>query len=379
MKKIPSANPLASFEVQREEILAAVSQVLASGQYILGPSVELFESAFADFLGARFSVGVASGTDAIFLALKALGVGSGDRVIAPAHTAVATIAAIELAGAEAILADIEPSTFTLSPSSVESILKQDVEHQVKCVIPVHLYGHPADMGAILELAQNRNVKVLEDCAQAHGARWEGKRCGILGHLGAFSFYPTKNLGAFGDGGAICGNDASYLKPLKLLRQYGWAKRYESTLPGFNSRLDEMQAAILNVKLKNLEAGNQARRNIADVYKKALAGLPVVLPVEKPGCHHVYHQYTIRCKERDALAQWLMEKGVAASILYPSPLHLQPAYRNRVRLAPGGLREAELACSELLCLPIYPELGLNDAEQVAETIKSFYDRSKPVVN
>lgn len=375
-KKIPSASPLSAFAGRRDEIMSAITRVMESGSYILGPSVAGFEEAFASYLGAGFCTGVASGTDALHLSLRALGVGTGDQVIAPAHTSVATVAAIEMAGAEPVLADIDGETFTISPESVAGILSGDSAGRVKCIIPVHLYGHPADMKEILRLARPRKIRVVEDCAQAHGARWRGHMCGTLGDLGAFSFYPTKNLGGFGDGGAVCGMSGVHGVKTRLLRQYGWETRYESAVPGFNSRLDEIQAAILEIRLKGLEQGNQARREIAGIYGRGLAGLPVRLPTERKDCFHVYHQYTIRLENRDALATWLDERGIETAVLYPLPVHLQGAYRGRIRVAPGGVGGAESACKELLCLPIYPELGRESAGAVVEAVREYFSARGP---
>jgi dTDP-4-amino-4,6-dideoxygalactose transaminase len=371
LEAIPFTSPLAALETQHEQIFSAIRGVLESGRYILGPSVESFESSFAGYLGAKFCLGTASGTDALFLALKALGIGAGDLVVTAAHTVVATLAAIEMAGAQPVLADVEHDSLTLDPDSLADILSQDDSGKVRCVIPVHLHGQPADMERILEMTRPRGIRVLEDCAQAHGARWQGRACGTLGDLGAFSFYPTKILGALGDGGAVSGMDESHGRKLRLLRQYGWGSLRESQIPGYNSRLDELQAAILKVKLGNLGNAIQARRDLAALYDRELAQLPVVLPVEREGCQRVYTQYVIRCGNRDSLAAWLAKSGVHTSAPGPLPLQRQPAYAGRVQEAPRGLPEADAACRESLSLPLFPELSPGAVGRVAGLIKAFY--------
>ncbi len=362
---IPVANPLAGYLAYRTEIDEALRRVLNGGRYILGPEVEAFEAEFAAFIGVRFGVGVASGTDALVLALRAAGIGPGDEVVTVSHTAVATVAAIELAGARPVLVDIEPDYYTLDPNLLEAAIGP----RTRAVIPVHLYGQPADLEPILAVSRRYGLRVIEDCAQAHGAVYRGRRVGAWGDLGCFSFYPTKNLGAFGDGGMVVTDDPALAERLRLLREYGWAERYVSSIPGFNSRLDELQAAVLRVKLRHLEAGNRRRAAIAARYDAGLAGTPVRPPRVRPGTTHVYHLYVVRSGARDRLRKFLAGRGVGTALHYPVPVHLQPAYRDRVRIA-GRLIETERAAREILSLPMYPELTDEEVQAVIDSIREF---------
>ncbi len=362
---IPVANPLAQYLAHRGEIDGAVRRVLAGGRYILGPEVEAFEAEFAALIGVRFAVGVASGTDALVLALRAAGVGPGDEVVTVSHTAVATVAAIELAGASPVLVDIEPAYYTLDPAGLEAAISP----RTKAVIPVHLYGQPADLEPILAISRRYGLRVIEDCAQAHGAVYRGRRVGAWGDLGCFSFYPTKNLGAFGDGGMVVTDDPELAGRLRLLREYGWAERYVSSLPGYNSRLDELQAALLRVKLRHLEAANDRRREIAARYIEALAGTAVEPPRVRPEATHVFHLFVVRSKARDRLREFLAARGVGTAVHYPVPVHLQPAYRGRVRIA-GPLAATEGAAREVVSLPMYPELTDEEVETVIGSIRAF---------
>jgi dTDP-4-amino-4,6-dideoxygalactose transaminase len=368
---IPAANPLANYLAHQAEIDRAMRQVLEGGMYVLGREVAAFEQEFAGYLGAEDAIGAGSGTDALVLALRALGVGPGDAVLTVSHTAVATVAAIELAGARPILAEVEPETFNLDPGSLEEALKTGGRERLRAIIVVHLYGHPADMPAILEIAGRHGLKVVEDCAQAHGAAWQGRMAGAWGpHLSAFSFYPTKNLGALGDGGAVVTNDAALAARVRLLRQYGWRERYVSELPGMNSRLDELQAAALRVKLRHLEQENCRRREIAASYNALLAETPLRLPQVRPGATHVFHQYVVRSRERDNLRAFLESKGVGTMIHYPVPVHLQPAYRGRLESA-HGLAGTEALCREILSLPMHPQMTDAEVARVGEAITDFY--------
>ena len=366
---VPQSDPKASYLAHQREIDEAIKQTLDSGWYILGKQVEAFEREFAAFIGVGHCVGVANGTDAIVLALRACGIGAGDVVLTVSHTAVATVAAIELAGAEPLLVDIEPATFTISPQSIEDAIKSyQGKARLKAIIAVHLYGHPAEMAAILELARRYDLKVVEDCAQAHGASIkEGigdRRAGSIGDIAAFSFYPTKNLGALGDGGAVATNDAALAERLRLLREYGWRERYVSEIAGMNSRLDELQAALLRVKLKYLDAENARRRQIAAAYDEALKTSGLVLPKRIGDISHVYHQYVVRSRERDALKNRLRERGIGTLIHYPVPVHQQPAYWHLVNAA---LPETESAAREVLSLPMFPQLTDEQVEQVCQAI------------
>ncbi len=356
---IPCSNPHAQYLAHREAIEQAAARVLESGRYILGSEVSDFEAEFAAYLGASHAIAVASGTDAIQVALRAAGIGAGDEVIAPSHTAVATISAIELAGASPVFADIDPKYFTLDPQAVE----RAIGPRTRAIVVVHIYGQAADLSALLSIAERRGLVVIEDCAQCHGATWQDKRLGSVGRFGCFSFYPTKNLGAIGDGGLVATSDAKLAARCRELREYGWNERRESTVPGLNSRLDELQAAILRVKLAHLDRDNGLRNAVATRYDAALARSSFVPPARRPGTSHVFHQYVVRSTERDAMLSALSKRGVAAGIHYPVPVHLQKAYVGRIR-GSEALPETERAAREVLSLPMYPEL---DDESVRTVI------------
>ncbi len=337
--------------------------MLEEGRYILGPEVAAFEKEFAAYIGGAHAVGAASGTEALVLAMQALDLGPNEYVATVSHTAVATVAAIELAGAKPLLIDIDPATYTLDPAKLERALAH-APGRVAAVIPVHLYGQAADMDAIGALARKHGFRIIEDCAQSHGATLHGKRLGSIGDLAAFSFYPTKNLGAIGDGGGVVTNDAALAAKLKELREYGWRQRYISDRIGMNSRLDELQAAILRVKLRGLDADNARRQAIAAAYDQGLRGTGLALPSRRADTTHVFHQYVLRTPARDELAAALKAKGIGTNIHYPVPVHLQPAYQGRVALGLGGLPESVRAAKEVLSLPMFPELG---DDQVARVI------------
>ena len=365
---VPQNDLKANYLAHQREIDEAVRQTLDSGWYILGKQVAAFEQEFAAYLGAAHCVGVANGTDALTLALRACGVGAGDAVITVSHTAVATVAAIELAGAVPLLVDIDPVTFTISPQAVEDAVKSyQGGAKLKAIIAVHLYGHPAEMAAIADLARRFELLVVEDCAQAHGARIGIQKVGTYGDIAAFSFYPTKNLGALGDGGAVVTNDAGLAEQVRLLREYGWRERYVSEMAGMNSRLDELQAAILRVKLKRLDEENERRREIAQVYDEQLAAASLRLPIGRGNISHVYHQYVLRTGERDPLKERLKEQGIGTLIHYPAPVHLQPAYRNRILSGSGGLPQTERAAREVLSLPMFPQLTGEQVQRVCQTM------------
>jgi dTDP-4-amino-4,6-dideoxygalactose transaminase len=368
------SDPKANYLAHKPEIDEAIRQTLDSGRYILGGCVSEFEREFADYLGAKRCVGVANGTDALHLALRAAGVGAGDSVITVAHTAVATVAAVEMAGASPLLVDIDPATFTISPEAVEDAIGNYRNRpHIKAILPVHLYGRPADMPAICDIARRYDLKVVEDCAQAHGASIHGMeraKVGVFGDAASFSFYPTKNLGALGDGGAVVTNDVEVAERAGLLREYGWRERYVSDLAGFNSRLDELQAAILRVKLKYLDEENARRREIARIYDDRLAQTSLRLPERAGGVESVYHQYVARCDERDGLREHLREQGVGTLVHYPVPVHLQPAYRNRVLVHRGALPATELAARQVLSLPMHPQLSAAQVERVCEAINRW---------
>jgi len=361
---IACANPKAQYLAHKDEIDDAIEQVLASGWYILGKEVEAFEEEFAGYVGSSYGVGVGSGTAAIGLALKACGIGEGDEVITVSHTAVATVAGIETAGATAVLADVEGEFFTLDADELEAAITP----RTKAIVPVHLYGLAADMGPVMEVAGRHQLRVIEDCAQAHGALYKDRRVGSFGDMGCFSFYPTKNLGALGDGGMVVTGDKELAEKASLLRQYGWAERYVSHFAGWNSRLDEMQAAILRVKLRHLDADNSKRRRLAKLYDGALRETNLVLPKERENCVHIYHLYVILSQRRDELLAFLRAKGVGAAIHYPVPVHLQPAYKHLQ--GSDNLAQTERVANEIISLPMYPELGEADIQTTIDAITDF---------
>ncbi len=367
--KVPLIDLAAGYYQIQEELDEAVWRVLHSGWYILGPEVEQFEQEFAAYCGVRYAVGVASGTDALHLALRALDVGVGDEVITVAHTAVATVAAIEMCGARPVFVDVDSATYTLDPNQ----LARAITSRTRAIIPVHLYGHPADIAPILELARQHNLYVIEDCAQAHGTWYRGQPVGSWGDLAAFSFYPTKNLGAMGDGGAIVTNNPDLATRLRGLRQYGWRERYVSDYPGFNSRLDELQAAILRVKLDYLNEWNAARRRLAGLYTHLLADTPLILPVERPDRQHVYHLYVVQTTQRAALQTYLKNEGISTAIHYPVAIHRQPAY-TRLGYAPGSLPVTEQLADQVLSLPMYPQLAEAELQAVVQAMVSFFQES-----
>ncbi|MCS6854349.1 MAG: DegT/DnrJ/EryC1/StrS family aminotransferase [Elioraea sp.] len=369
---VPQADPGAAYRAHAAEIDRAVARVLASGWYILGQECSAFESEYAAWQGQRRAVGVANGTDALALILRGLGVGPGASVVTVSHTAVATVAAIEMAGATPILIDIDPLHYTMEPSELEAVLASPPPGcpPVRAVIPVHLYGGMAEIEEIVAIADRFGVAVIEDCSQSHGAAWRGRKCGTFGVAAAFSLYPTKNLGALGDGGVLTTDDDALAERIAALRQYGWRERYVSDLAGVNSRLDEVQAAILRVKLSHLDRANERRRAIAAAYDAALAATPVVPPARRPGTTHVFHQYVIRCADRTAVQSKLRARGIGTGVHYPLPVHLQPAYRGRIALGPSACRETERAAAEVLSLPMFPELTDTQVEQVCAALREL---------
>ena len=358
------ANPRAQYDAHAEEIDAAMTRVLRNGRYILGDEVASFEKEFAAYIGVAHAVGVASGTDALHLALRAAGIGTGDEVITVSHTAVATVAAVEMAGATPVVIDIDPKHFTIDPARVEEAITE----RARAIIPVHLYGGAADLDAVLDIARRRGLKVIEDCAQSHGATLHGRRTGAFGDAGSFSFYPTKNLGAIGDGGMIVTDDDDIATNARLLRQYGWEERYVSRIAGWNSRLDELQAAVLRVKLRHLDDDNRRRRSIASAYTEELRGTTLTLPTTRPDSDHAFHLYVVRSARRDRLAGFLHERGIGTLVHYPVPAHLQPAYSGRLGSKP--LPETERAAAEVLSLPMYPELRDDEVQQVIAAVHDF---------
>ncbi|MDD5301906.1 MAG: DegT/DnrJ/EryC1/StrS family aminotransferase [Elusimicrobia bacterium] len=351
------------------EVKAAVARVLDSGVFILGPENKSFDAEFASAVGAKYSLGVDSGTSALELALEAAGVGPGDEVIVPSFTFIATATAVSVLGAKPVFADIDPATLTLDSKSVSGALSP----RTKAVVPVHIFGQPCDMDPLLSLAKSHNLAVIEDCAQSHLATYKGRLTGSIGDLGAFSFYPSKNLGAAGDAGAVTTNDARLRDIVNELRNCGRsaAAGYNHVRVGHNCRLDEIQAAILRVKLLRLEAWTAARRRVAAIYDEGLAGLPIKRPpLGSESSKPVFHLYTVRSDRRDALAQDLRRHGIGTGVYYPTPVHLQPAYA-ALGVKAGSLPVTESASREALSLPMYPELSAADAGRVVETVRRFF--------
>ena len=363
---IPCSDPLAQYRAHGAGIDAAVARVLASGHYILGNEVTAFEAEFAAYCGLPHGIGVGSGTEALHLALRGCGIGAGDEVITVSHTAVATVAAVELAGATPVLVDVEPGFLTIDPAAVEAA----VTPRSKAVIVVHLYGQVAALDRLVPIARARGLKVIEDCAQAHGAHSGGRKAGSIGDVGCFSFYPTKNLGALGDAGMVVTGDDSIAARARTMREYGWAERHISAVPGWNTRLDEVQAAILRVKLPYLDADNVRRRAIADRYDSGLAGLALALPQRRDGVSHAFHLYVVRSNRRDALRAHLGAAGVDALVHYPVPVHRQPAYAGR-GLHRQTMTETEHAAAEVLSLPMFPQLTPTDQDAVIAAVRSFF--------
>lgn len=359
------ANPAAQFHSYQAEIEAAVLRVLRGNRYILGAEVEALEREFAAYIGTSHAIGVANGTDALELALRALDIGPEDEVITVSHTAVATVAAIEAAGAAPVLVDVDPDFYTLDPEQLAEVLTP----RTRAVIAVHLYGQPADLDAIGAFCQKHNLELIEDVSQAHGAKWKGKRLGSIGRIACFSCYPTKNLGAIGDAGLVTTSDEKLAHKVRMLREYGWQERYISDLVGRNSRLDEVQASILRVKLRHLDADNGKRQQLAAHYTKLLAGQPMHLPITREHAEHVFHLYVLRTDNRQNLMDHLKAQDIHAGIHYPMPVHLQPAYKGRIRTA-TSMRVTESLSQEVLSLPIYPELEIQQLNEVVQALKHF---------
>jgi len=353
-------------EELRQELLRAFDAFLASGRRILGSQVRSLEEEFASFCGLRHGVGVASGTDALTLTLKALGVGEGDEVVTTALSAPPTAVAVALAGARPVFADIDPVTMNIDPASVQ----ERITPRTRFLLPVHLYGLPADMPALLDIATAHGLQVVEDCAQAHGSSIGERRAGAWGKAGCYSFYPTKNLGAYGDGGMVVTDDPSLAERLRSLREYGKSDRDNLGCIGLNSRLDELQAALLRLKLPRLEEWNGRRKRLAQRYLESLEDLPLRLPAAKEGWEHCFHLFVIRCRERDALRAHLAGKGIETLVHYPVPLHLQKPFQ-RMQPPPQPCPAAEEAASQVLSLPLYPHLTEREQDAVIEAVRDFY--------
>lgn len=366
---IPWASPAAQYRAYKGEIQDAIARVLESGAYVLGGEVENFERAFAAHCGVARAVGVGSGTDALILALRALGIAAGDEVITVSHTALATVAAIVAGGAKPVLVDVGETSYTIDPARIE----EAIGPRTKAIVAVHLYGQPADLDAIQTIARRRGLRLIEDCAQASGARHGDSRVGSIGDINCFSFYPTKNLGAIGDGGMVTTNDASLAERVRRLRQYGWNETRETDDVGVNSRLDPLQAAILHVKLPYLDADNARRAAIARRYACGLAGLPLTPPATDNAPGHVYHLYVLACDDRDALARHLSKHGVGSAIHYPIPAHKHKGYAERVRIPETGLPVTERLVGRILSLPIYPELTDSEVDWAITAVRQFYGK------
>jgi len=345
----------------KEEIKSAVREIIESGRFILGANVESFENEIAHYHNVRGAVGLASGTDALHLSLNALGIKEGDEVITTPFTFIASAEAIAYVGARPVFVDIDKNTLNIDVSKIE----EKISSKTKAIIVVHLFGLPADMTEIMELAKKYNLKIIEDCAQAFGAKYKGTAVGSIGDCGCYSFYPSKNLGAYGDGGMMITNNMEILEKVKLLRNHGTVGPYEHGFIGFNSRLDEIHAAILRIKLRHIDQYNENRNRIAKIYSSVL-GSTLQCPVEKKDRTHVYHQYTIRTSLRDTVHKTLSDNAIASVVYYPMPLHLQKAF-NYLGYKEGDLPESEAASKEVLSLPMYPELAPDKAEYIAHTV------------
>ena len=383
---VPILDLTRQYETIKPEIDAAVSRVLSSGRFILGPEVEAFEREIAEYVGVKHAIGVASGTDALLLSLKALGIGPGDKVIVPSFTFFATAGVVHNVGATPVFADIDPKTFNLDPASVRRILESSPANPtnptnpmnptnsvVKAIIPVHLYGQPADMDEIMEIAKEYNLYVIEDAAQAIGAEYKGRKVGTIGDLGCFSFFPTKNLGAYGDGGMVITNDDKLAERVRILRVHGSKPKYYHHIVGTNSRLDAIQAAILRVKLPHLDEWTAARQKIADIYDALLGNVRgLKTPYHALDRTHIFHQYTIRVLDgrRDELRDYLKEQGIGTQVYYPLPLHLQKCFQD-LGYKEGDLPESERASQEVLSLPVFPELTEGEISHVVDKIRSVF--------
>ena len=358
------ANPSAQFRSYRVEIEEAVQKVMSGHRYVLGEEVSKFEQEFASYNETKFAIGVANGTDALEIALRALEIGPGDEVITVSHTAVATVAAIDAVGASPVLVDVDPISYTLNSGQLEEVCSE----KTKAVIPVHLYGHPANLDEIKEFCEARGLRLIEDASQAHGARWKGKRVGSIGHIGCFSCYPTKNLGAIGDAGLVTTNDERLNERIRMLREYGWRHRI-SHLRGRNSRLDELQAAVLRVKLRFLDEDNAKRNTLSEQYRNKLNNHSFGLPSVHGEASHVFHLFVIKTNKRDELLGHLKENNILAGVHYPVPVHEQPAFAGIVRCA-GDMAVTEAIAGEVISLPIYPELNEVELQQVVDAANLF---------
>lgn len=369
-QSIPLVDLRAQYEPLKEEIFASWEEILSSMRLFLGPNTQAFEKEFAAYCGATDAIGVSDGTSAIHIALRALGVGVGDEVITPSHTFIATAEAIMLAGATPVFVDIDPRTFLIDVSQIEKYITS----KSRVILPVHLYGQCVDMDPLLEIAKKHNLYVIEDACQAHGARYKGRRAGSMGDFGAFSFYFSKNLGAYGEGGMITTQDADLAHRVRMIRDHGSEKRYYHETLGWNGRLDELQAAVLRIKLRHLEDWNQKRNQNAAQLSQALAGMDLVTPFTAPGNEHIFHLFVIQTEQRDALRDYLNAQGIGTGIHYPVPIHLQKSCAH-LGNQPGSLPVTEAAVDRILSLPMYAELTPEQIAQIASTIRAFFEMKK----
>ncbi|MGB2630270.1 MAG: DegT/DnrJ/EryC1/StrS family aminotransferase [Candidatus Omnitrophota bacterium] len=370
--QIPLLDLTAQYKSIKDEIDEALDRVVTSQHFILGGEVEAFEKEVAGYAGTKYAIGVASGTDALTLSLRACGIGEGDEVITSPFTFFATAESISQVGARPVFADIDPETYNIDPEKMEAAITKNT----KAVIPVHLYGQSADMARIMDIAEKNKLKVIEDCAQAMGAEYKGKSCGSFGDCGCLSFFPSKNLGGFGDGGMIVTNDEELMNKIKMIRVHGSSKQYIHEFVGYNSRLDSLQAAILRVKLKYLDNWIEGRRRNAAYYDSYFKNTDVVTPKESPDAKHTYHQYTISIKERDALSAYLKQKGIGSRVYYPLSLHLQPCYKE-LGYREGDFPVTEKVCREVLSIPVYPELTGEQLAYVADSVSEFVKKGVQV--
>lgn len=372
MKHIPVTDPHALFSSRRDEILAAITGVADSGRYILGEQTEAFEAEFSAYLGVAHCIGVGSGTDALRLCLMACDIGVGDEVITATHTSVATISAIEQTGAAAVLADIDPATRCIDPGAIEPLINANV----RAVIAVHIFGNPADMTAIRNICTLHGLKLIEDCAQAAGASYQGKPVGAIGDMAAFSFYPTKNLPSMGDGGAVTTNDADIASRIRRLRQYGWDRPQHSLEHGINSRLDEIQAAVLRVNLSHLGQDNARRRRIAQTYTQLLEGSCILPPPQSAERVHAWHLYVVEVDQRDELRNFLGMRGIQSALHYTMPIHSQPAYAER-RRRQSSFEKTERLYRRMLTIPLYPQMTEAALAQVANGLSAWLDTDRGI--
>jgi len=364
-EQIPLVDLKAQYALIRGDVDAAIARVLTNADFILGRDVEAFEAEYAAYCEAAYAVGLDSGLSALELGMRALGIGPGDEVITPAHSFIASSSAISFTGAKPVWIDVDPDTYNMDSSQVEAAITK----RTKAIMPVHLYGQPADMEAIVQIARRHNLYVVEDACQAHGARYRGQRVGTIGDIAAFSFYPGKNLGAYGDAGALVTNHGEIADTVRQMRNYGQRKKYEHAFLAWNRRMDTLQAAVLRVKLPHLDAWNAARRRHASVYDELLAGAGARLPHVATDRDHVFHLYVIQADRRDALLEHLGGQGVHGGIHYPVPIHLQEAYRAE-GFGPGSFPVTEAMAPRLLSLPMYPELSEPQLQRVADAVASF---------